>query len=118
MILRTALGYVWNIISSHDYDVAKEKQEFWQKLEDEIKFDKAKSIFFDDSPSVLESAKQYGIGTVVAISKPSSKVNNQSLQDMFKSFDIDKAFNFFGVHFRAGLADSNDCANAILLGRF
>jgi hypothetical protein len=42
------------IISSHDYDVAKEKQEFWQKLEDEIKFDKAKSIFFDDSPSVLK----------------------------------------------------------------
>jgi uncharacterized LabA/DUF88 family protein len=30
---------------------------------------------------------------------------NQSLQDMFKSFDIDKAFNFFGVHFRA---ENND----------
>jgi hypothetical protein len=36
---------------------------------------------------------------------------NQFLQDMFKSFDIDKAFNFFGVHFRAGLADSNDCVD-------
>jgi hypothetical protein len=45
-------------------------------------------------------------------------IHNQSLQDMFKSFDIDKAFNFFGVHFRTGLADSNDCTNAILLGRF
>jgi hypothetical protein len=43
---------------------------------------------------------------------------NQSLQDMFKSFDIDKAFNFFGAHFGTGLADGNDCANAILLGRF
>jgi hypothetical protein len=35
-------SYFDGIISSHDYDVAKEKQEFWQKLEDEIKFDKAK----------------------------------------------------------------------------
>jgi hypothetical protein len=33
---------------------------------------------------------------------------------MFKSFDIDKAFNFFGAHFGTGLADGNDCANAIL----
>jgi hypothetical protein len=38
------------------------------------------SIFFDDSPSVLKSAKQYGIGTVVAISKPSSKVNAKEIE--------------------------------------
>jgi hypothetical protein len=31
-------SYFDGIISSHDYDVAKEKQEFWQQLEDEIKF--------------------------------------------------------------------------------
>jgi hypothetical protein len=32
---------------------------------------KGMDLYFDDSPSVLKSAKQYGIGTVVAISKPS-----------------------------------------------
>ncbi len=73
-------AYFDGIISSHDYNVAKEKQEFWQQLENEIKFDKAKSIFFDDSPSVLKSAKQYGIGTVIAISKPSSKVNAKEIE--------------------------------------
>jgi hypothetical protein len=46
-------SYFDGIISSHDYDVAKEKQEFWQQLEDEIKFDKAKSIFFDDSQCLI-----------------------------------------------------------------
>ncbi len=65
--------YFDGIISSHDYQVAKETQEFWHKLADQLTFDKSKSIFFDDSLPVLNAAKQYGIGTVVAISKPSSK---------------------------------------------
>ncbi|SMM98750.1 HAD-superfamily hydrolase, subfamily IA, variant 3 [uncultured Candidatus Thioglobus sp.] len=62
------------IICSHDYNAAKETQDFWQQLENEIKFNKAKSIFFDDSLAVLTSAKKYGIGTVIAINKPSSKI--------------------------------------------
>ncbi|MCS5589879.1 MAG: GMP/IMP nucleotidase [Candidatus Thioglobus sp.] len=71
----TNLGqYFDQIISSHDYDVAKEDQKFWQKLSGSIHLNKAKSIFFDDSLSVLNSAKKYGIGTIVAINKPSSKI--------------------------------------------
>ncbi|SMN01041.1 FIG001957: putative hydrolase [uncultured Candidatus Thioglobus sp.] len=62
------------IICSHDYNAAKETQDFWQQLENEIKFNKTKSIFFDDSLAVLTSAKKYGIGTVIAINKPSSKI--------------------------------------------
>ncbi len=73
-------SYFDDIISSHDYNVAKEKQEFWQQLEGEIKFDKIKSIFFDDSLSVLKSAKQYGIGTIIAISKPSSKIDAKEVK--------------------------------------
>lgn len=73
-------GYFDEIISSHDYNVAKEEQGFWQKLEQEIHFKKEKSIFFDDSVSVLESAKKFGIGTVVAISKPSSKIEAKKVE--------------------------------------
>lgn len=73
-------SYFDAMIVSHDYNVAKEKQEFWHKLEAELKFDKAKSIFFDDSLSVLNSAKKYGIGTVVAMSKPSSKMNSKEIE--------------------------------------
>ncbi len=72
--------YFDKIISSHDYNAAKEEQEFWQKLEEEIHLDKQKSIFFDDSLSVLNSAKKFGIGTVVAISKPSSKIDTKQVQ--------------------------------------
>ncbi len=77
----TNLEYYFDkIISSHDYNAAKEEQEFWQKLKEEIHLDKQKSIFFDDSLSVLNSAKKFGIGTVVAISKPSSKINTKQIK--------------------------------------
>ncbi|KAA0450161.1 MAG: HAD hydrolase-like protein [Candidatus Thioglobus sp.] len=42
-------SYFDDMIVSHDYKVAKEEQEFWHKLQKNLQFDKAKSIFFDDS---------------------------------------------------------------------
>jgi HAD superfamily hydrolase (TIGR01509 family) len=70
-------SYFDDIISSHDYNAPKEDQSFWQQLEQAIGFDKKTSIFFDDSISVLSSAQKFGIGTVVAISKPSSKIKTK-----------------------------------------
>ena len=72
-------SYFDAIICSHDYGIAKEEQGFWHKLHKEIDLDKQKSIFFDDSSSVLNAAQTYGIGTVVAISKPSSKMAAKSI---------------------------------------
>ncbi len=68
------------IVSSHDYNAAKEEQKFWQKMSHELDLDKTKSVFFDDSLSVLESAKKFGIGTVVAMSKPSSQMGIEEKQ--------------------------------------
>jgi HAD superfamily hydrolase (TIGR01509 family) len=73
-------GYFDDIITSHDYGVAKEDQGFWQKLDESINLDKTKSVFFDDSAHVLKSAKKFGIGTVVAISKPSSKIETKVVE--------------------------------------
>ncbi|MDB2590051.1 GMP/IMP nucleotidase [Candidatus Thioglobus sp.] len=73
-------SYFDGVISSHDYNIAKEEQGFWQQLEQAINLDKEKSIFFDDSINVLNSAKKFGIGTVVAISKPSSKIATKPLE--------------------------------------
>jgi len=63
------------IISSHDY--------VWCQLEASIHLNKAKSIFFDDSKTVLKSAKKFGIGTVVAISKPSSQIETKLVEGFF-----------------------------------
>ena len=72
--------YFDQIISSHDYGVAKEEQDFWHQLNNTIDLNKQKSVFFDDSLSVLTSAKNYGIGTIIAINKPSSKIEVKQVE--------------------------------------
>ena len=60
------------IISSHDYGLAKEQQGFWQTLQDNHQFEKTTSLLVDDSLSVLKSAQQFGIAHLVSITKPDS----------------------------------------------
>jgi putative hydrolase of the HAD superfamily len=68
------------IISSHDYGAAKQEQKFWSELASELKLSKDSTIFFDDSKDVLESARQFGIKHIVAISKPSSKISPKKVE--------------------------------------
>ena len=60
------------IISSHDYGLAKEQAGFWQCLQDQHQFERNSTLLVDDSLSVLESARQFGIAYLVSISKPDS----------------------------------------------
>jgi putative hydrolase of the HAD superfamily len=61
------------IISSHDYGMAKEQQGFWQTLQDKHVFDKHSTLLVDDSLAVLRSAQRFGIAHLVSISKPDSR---------------------------------------------
>lgn len=58
------------LYSSHDFGVAKEHELFWPRLNEEFAFDKARAMFVDDSVSVLESAKTYGIKETIIVSQP------------------------------------------------
>jgi len=58
------------VCSSHDFGFAKERQEFWHALQDEVGFDSATTMFVDDSHAVLQSAAVYGIGQLVTITRP------------------------------------------------
>ena len=69
--------YFDGIVSSHDFGVAKQEQAFWHKLSEVIHLDKNRTIFFDDSPDVLQSAFEFNIKHVVAISKPSSRIKTE-----------------------------------------
>ncbi|OAI12725.1 HAD family hydrolase [Methylomonas lenta] len=62
-----------DIISSHDYGMAKEQQGFWQTLQDKHIFEKHSTLLVDDSLSVLHSARVFGIAHLVSISKPDSQ---------------------------------------------
>jgi len=61
------------IISSHEFGFAKEAQEFWHALANATPFSRQRSLFVDDSISVLAAAEQYGIGNLLAITKPDSQ---------------------------------------------
>ncbi len=61
------------IVSSHDFGLAKEQQGFWQTLQDRHVFEKHSTLLVDDSQTVLRSARTFGIAHLVSISKPDSQ---------------------------------------------
>ena len=66
-------GHFDRLITSHELGVPKEDVEFWSKLQSIEPFELSNTLLVDDSRSVLESAKRYGLEHIVAISKPDSK---------------------------------------------
>ncbi len=71
--------YFDDIISSHDFGFAKQEQHFWHELTRNIGLIKERAIFFDDSKDVLHAARKFNIGQIIAISKPSSKLDAKEL---------------------------------------
>lgn len=60
------------IISSHDYGYPKEQPQFWQQLQQHCPFEPQRTLFIDDSLSVLRSAQAYGIQHLRCIAQPDS----------------------------------------------
>lgn len=67
------------IISSHDLGFPKEHADFWRLLQQRIPFEKQNSLLIDDSLSVLNSAKQFGIAHLIAVSKPDTKLPKREI---------------------------------------
>jgi len=67
----TGLGdYFDGMHSSHEYGHAKESQEFWQALQEDVGFEAETTLFVDDSQPVLESAKVFGIKMLLTVTRP------------------------------------------------
>ncbi|MFT5258716.1 MAG: HAD superfamily hydrolase (TIGR01509 family) [Saprospiraceae bacterium] len=65
--------YFDEVITSHQLGLAKEMPGAWEKLSERYHFDKTRSLFIDDSFSVLDEAKRYGIASLLGISLPDLK---------------------------------------------
>ncbi|WP_439863494.1 GMP/IMP nucleotidase [Pseudomonas antarctica] len=65
--------YFERLISSHDYGFAKENPQFWDALQADIHFDPARSLFIDDTLPILRSARDFGVGYLLAVKQPDSK---------------------------------------------
>jgi putative hydrolase of the HAD superfamily len=63
-------GYFDAIYTSHELGHAKEDQPFWHALHEAEGFDRETTLFIDDNPAVLESARTFGIGMLLNITRP------------------------------------------------
>jgi len=71
---RTQLGgYLDAVVCAHDLGLPKEMPLFWNKLQEIEPFDPERTLFVDDSPSVLASAREYGIRWLLRILKPDTR---------------------------------------------
>jgi GMP/IMP 5'-nucleotidase len=58
--------------SSHRFGAPKEQPRFWSELAKVEHFDPARSLFVDDSLSVLRAARAAGLGLIFAVRRPDS----------------------------------------------
>ncbi len=65
-------GYFDAIVSAHDIGLPKEDVRFWGRLDGIEPFVRERTLFVDDSLSVLRSAKQAGFRWLLLILKPDS----------------------------------------------
>ncbi|GEK49091.1 haloacid dehalogenase [Bisbaumannia pacifica] len=73
--------YLDAIVSSADLGVPKEAQEFWFELQEVEPFDPARTLFIDDNPAVLESAREFGIRHLLGIKQPDSTKPERELEE-------------------------------------
>jgi len=61
------------IYTSHEMGHAKEDQPFWHALHEAEGFDRHTTLFIDDNPSVLESARTFGISMLLNVTRPDTR---------------------------------------------
>ena len=60
------------VFSSHDFGAPKESRAFWRRLSGVERFEPARTLFIDDTQTVLDAAGRYGIGHLLTIVQPDS----------------------------------------------
>ena len=66
-------SHIDTLISTHEFGVTKESQELWQKLQGRLGFNPQNTLFVDDSLTILEAARTYGIAHLLAVENPDSQ---------------------------------------------
>lgn len=71
---KTNIGlYFDRCITSFEIGYPKELLQFWKEIEKLLQFDKEKTLFIDDSPEILQTAKDFGIKYLLLKTRANSK---------------------------------------------
>ncbi len=65
------------VISAHELQQPKESPHFWPALQLRAPFDPERTLFVDDTVSVLDAARKYGIRHLLCIHQPDSQTLRQ-----------------------------------------
>jgi len=65
--------HIDQLISTHEFGVTKESQLLWQRLQQRLQFNPQTTLFVDDSLTILQAAKTFGIAHLLGISNPDSQ---------------------------------------------
>lgn len=74
--------YMDEIHSSHDFGAPKEAVEFWRRFTATSGHDRKRCLMLDDSLSVLEAARSFGLGAVIGIARPDSRHAARDMGEM------------------------------------
>ena len=78
-IVKTGIDqYFDQLLCSHELNHPKEDARFWECLYRDKEFDPKRTLFIDDTESVLESAERYGIKYLYSIAKPDSMMDRKA----------------------------------------
>ncbi|MBU0947050.1 MAG: GMP/IMP nucleotidase [Proteobacteria bacterium] len=79
---KTVLGsHLDSIVCAEEIGYAKEEPQFWSKLHQRLQFDRERTLLADDTAKVLHAARQYGIGFLIFVARPSSRLPVQHSAD-------------------------------------
>ena len=80
-------NYLDGVVSTHEYGVSKEQQSLWHQVQNDLGFNKTRTLFVDDSIAVLNAAKEYGIGHLLAVANPDSQQPHNEIADYLNVTD-------------------------------
>jgi HAD superfamily hydrolase (TIGR01509 family) len=82
--------YFDGMVTSHEFGYPKERAEFWPALQASLGFDRSRSLFVDDSLSVLRAARDYGIDRVVAVERPETSLPARVIETFASVHSLDE----------------------------
>ncbi|MGC7590449.1 GMP/IMP nucleotidase [Bisgaard Taxon 46] len=71
------------LLSSHQFDAPKVDPVLWQRLQQAHYFDPERTLFVDDTESVLDSARQFGIAYTLGVENPDSSLPDKQFERHF-----------------------------------
>ena len=60
------------LLSTHTFGYPKEDKRLWEAVQEQTRFDPARTLFIDDSEPILDAAKQFGIRYCLGVINPDS----------------------------------------------